>query len=88
MLISLSKVLNCHGEKQIKKISCIIRVSIKMVAVFTSHYSIATASANSMESYIGCTSKIYFDDVTLMLHNVRLTSQKHNNRCDCSKTNG
>ena len=34
---------------------------------------------------------IYFDNVILMLHNVTLTSQKpcqHNNKCDCSKTNG
>ena len=31
---------------------------------------IRTASANSMESDLGCTSKIYFDNVTLKLHNV------------------
>ena len=45
---------------------------------------------NSVESYIylGCSSRIYFDNVTLMtIHNVTLTSQKpcqHNLR----KTNG
>ena len=43
--------------------------------------SIATASANSVEPDLGCTSRIYFDNMTL-------TSQKpcqHNNKCDCSK---
>ena len=37
-------------------------------------------------SYV--TSRIYFDNVTLTLHNVTLASQKpcqHNNKCDCSK---
>ena len=44
---------------------------------------------NSVESKLWCTTMIYFDNVTLMLHNVTLTSQKprqHNNKCDCSKT--
>ena len=44
----------------------------------------------SVESDLGCTLRIYFDNVMLTLHNVTLTSQKpcqHNNRCDCSKTN-
>ena len=51
---------------------------------------IRTALANSVESDLGCTSRIYFDNVTLILHNVTLKSQKpcqHNNKCDCSKTN-
>ena len=42
-----------------------------------------------MESDLGCTLRIYFDNVMLNLHNVTLTSQKpcqHNNNCDCSKT--
>ena len=50
---------------------------------------------NSVVSDHGCTSSIYFDNacdnVTLRLYNVTLTSQKpyqHNNKCDCSKTNG
>ena len=54
-------------------------------------YSIGTASANSMESDLGSTSRIFFDYVTLTLHNDTLTSQKpcqHNNKCDCSKTIG
>ena len=38
-----------------------------------------TASTNSMESDLGCTSRIYFDNVTLTLHNVTLTSQNHDN---------
>ena len=53
--------------------------------------SIRTASANSMESDLGCTSRIYFDNVTLMLLNVALASKKpfkHNKKCDCSRTNG
>ena len=36
---------------------------------------IGSASANSVESGLGCTSSIYFDNVTLTLHNVTLTSQ-------------
>ena len=50
---------------------------------------------NSMESDHRCTSSIYFansgDNVPLTLYNVTLPSQKpclHNNKCDCSKTNG
>ena len=41
--------------------------------------SIRAASANSVEfcgSDLGCTSRIYFDNLTLTLHNVTLTSQK------------
>ena len=50
----------------------------------SSRASIKTASTNSVESDLGCTSRVYFDNVTL-------TSQKpcqHNNMCDCSETNG
>ena len=39
---------------------------------------------NSMESDLGCTFRIYFDNVTLMLHNMTLMSQKtwqHNYKC-------
>ena len=46
--------------------------------------AIGTTSANSVESDPGSTSMVYFVEVTL-------TSQKpcqHNNKCDCSKTNG
>ena len=50
---------------------------------------------NSVESDHGCTSRVYFDNpgdnMTLTLYNVTLTSRKpcfHNNKCDCSKTNG
>ena len=50
---------------------------------------------NSVESDHGCTSRFYFDNadgnMKLTLYNVTLTSQKpcyHNNKCDCSKTNG
>ena len=53
--------------------------------------SIRTASVNSMESDLRCTSRIYIDNVTLTLHNLTPTSQKpyqHNNKCDCRKTNG
>ena len=34
---------------------------------------IGTASANSVESDLGCTSRNYFDNVTLTSHNVTLT---------------
>ena len=50
--------------------------------------AIRTVSANSVDSDLGCTSRIYFDNVTLTLHNVTLTSQKpclHNNKCDSAK---
>ena len=53
--------------------------------------AIGTASANSMESDLGCTSRVYFDNVTLTLHNMTRTSQKpcqYHNKFDCSKTNG
>ena len=46
--------------------------------------SIGIVSANSVESDLRCTSRFYFDSVTLM-------SQKpcqHDNKCDCSETNG
>ena len=55
---------------------------------------VRTAMANfpySLESDLGCSSRIYFDNVTMMLHNVTLTSQKpckHNTKCDCSITDG
>ena len=53
--------------------------------------SIGTASANSAESDLGCTSRVCFDIVTLTSHKETLTSQKpyqYNNKFDCSKTNG
>ena len=52
--------------------------------------SIGTSSANSLNSVepdLICTSRIYFDSVTLMLHNVTLMSQKpcqHTTKCDYS----
>ena len=49
---------------------------------------IGTASSNLVESDLGCTLRIYFDKVTLMLHNMMLTSQKlcqHNKKCDFNK---
>ena len=45
-------------------------------------------SWNSVESDLGCTLRIYFDNVTQMLHNVTQKPCQHNNNCDCSKTNG
>ena len=38
--------------------------------------AIGTASANSVESDLRCTSRVYLDNVTLTSHNVTLTSQK------------
>ena len=58
--------------------------------------SIETASATSVESDLGCTSKFYFDTVTLTPHNMTLTSQKTcqynykiiwKNKFDCNETN-
>ena len=46
---------------------------------------------NSVEYDLGCASMIYFDNLMLTLHNVTHTSQKtcqHNNKCDCTITNG
>ena len=51
---------------------------------------IGTTSANSIESDLGCASRVFFDNVTLTSHNVTLTSQKprqYNNKYDCSETN-
>ena len=48
-------------------------------------------SVSSVESDLGCTSRICFDHKTLTIYKVTLTSQKpyqHNNKYDCSKTNG
>ena len=56
--------------------------------------SIGIASANSVESDgLGCISRVYFGNVTLMSHNMTLASQKpcqYNNviKFDCSETNG
>ena len=66
----------------------IILISKVCFTIFT---YIWTASANHVESDLGCTSRIYFYKVTLTLQNVTLTSKKqcqHNNKCDCHKTNG
>ena len=38
--------------------------------------AVRTASANSMESDLGCTLRVYFDNVMLMSHNLTLTAQK------------
>ena len=46
---------------------------------------------NYVESDHGCTSRLYFDNVTLTLLNVTFSvteTYQHNNKCDCSKTNG
>ena len=53
--------------------------------------SIGTDSANSVESELGCTSRVYFDNVMLPSHTVTLTSQKlcqYSDKFDCSETNG
>ena len=53
--------------------------------------SIGTASANSVESDLGCTPRVYFDYVMLTSHYVMVTSQKPfqcNDKFDCSETNG
>ena len=48
------------------------------------HQTIGTASGNSVESDLGCTSSVYFNNVTM-------TSKKpcqHNDKFDCSEING
>ena len=62
-------------------------------SVYTYFHPIGTTLANSAK-FCGIRPRIHFenvvDNVTLMLHNVTLTSQKpsqHNNKCDCSKAN-
>ena len=66
-----------------------------VICVLSNLASILLRQANSAESDHECTSRIFFDNagenVTLTLYNVTLASQKpylHNNKCDCSKTNG
>ena len=52
--------------------------------------AIGTVSVNSVESDLGFTSRVYFDNVTLALQNATLTSQKpyqNSNKCNCSNTN-
>ena len=52
---------------------------------------IGTASVNSVESDLGCTLRVYFDNATLTSHNMTLTLQKpcqYNNKLNCSETNG
>ena len=57
-----------------------LHVSVKTFDVVligeTAYRPIGTASAKSVESDLGSTSRIYFDNVTLTSHNVTLTSQK------------
>ena len=76
--VTLSLTKGCIGKRQSQNENQII-------------IAIGTASANSVESDHGCTSRIYFDSVTLMLLNVTMTLQKplqHNYKCDCSKPIG
>ena len=52
--------------------------------------AIGTASAYSVESDLGCTSKVHFDNVSLTSHNVTLTSQKpcqYNNNSETKRNN-
>ena len=49
-----------------------------------------TTSANALESDLGCTSRVYFHNVTLTSHNVTMTSKKpcqYNNKFDRRETN-
>ena len=43
-----------------------------------------------MDSDLGCTSRVYFDNLTVTSYNITLTSQKpcqYNNKFDCNETN-
>ena len=53
-----------------------------------SYESVETASVNPVESDLELTSRIFFDNLTLTLHNVTLTSQKpcqYINKSDAEK---
>ena len=53
--------------------------------------AIGTALANSVESDLGCTSRVYYDNVALSSHKVPMTSEipcQYNNKFNCSETNG
>ena len=93
--VTINAVLGSHVQIHVHSISCesLVQKQVRMTRQFHNQRPTptGTALANSMESDLGCTLRIYFDNVTLMLHNVTLTSQKpcqHKNKCDCSKTNG
>ena len=77
--------------KTIKTKSMLVASTLNVVLLWSDClHPIGTASANSVESDLGSTSRIYFDNVSLTLHNMTLKSLKpcqHNNKCDCSKTN-
>ena len=63
--------------------------SNKTIFTLSTHAStIGTTSANSLDSDLGCTLRVNFDNVTLMSHKVALRSQKPCQYNNCSKTNG
>ena len=68
-----------------------VRVSVFLLSDGCLSESLGTASANSVDSDLGYTSSVYFDNVTLTSHTVKLTAQKifhYNNKFDCIETNG
>ena len=67
MVTKLNKTLRTTQKTRTKHI---------LILSDTHTLSSGTASAYSVELDLGCTSSIYFDNVTLTLHNVTLTSQK------------
>ena len=58
--------------------------------LYVNRKAIGTDLADSVESDLGCTLRVCFDNVMLTSHNVTLMSQKpylYNNTFNCSKTN-
>ena len=75
---------NNSGGIRVNPVNCCSHLSLQSELPRTTPW-------NSVESHLGCTLRIYVDNVTLTLHNLTLTSQKpcqHIYKCDCSKTNG
>ena len=93
--VTINAVLGSHVQIYVYSISSesLVQKHMSMARKCHNHRPtpIGTASATSVESNLGCTLRIYFDNVRLAPHNMTLTSQKpcqHIHRRDCSKTNG
>ena len=63
-------------EKSYKQLALevvLLRRKITHISEINASKSIGTAFPNYLESDLGCTLRIYFDNVTLMLHNVMMS---------------
>ena len=69
----------------------IVKAFLKNMVTRREKVTIGTTSTNSVESDLGCTLRVYFDNLTLTSHNVTLASQKqcqYNSKFDCDERNG